>query len=114
MSQERDDVQSHSCKSRQGCATKRPGRWVLPRSIARENASGAAPAGTLRALHYLLVSLIDCYVVQLSQVFYAASFSCWYQLLTATSAALMDLAKGSWGLVARVEMTAKPVRSERL
>jgi hypothetical protein len=54
MSQERDDVQSHSCKSRQGCATKRPGRWVLPRSIARENASGAAPAGTLRALHYLL------------------------------------------------------------
>ena len=45
--------------------------------------------------------------------FYAASFSCSYQLLIAVSAARKDLAMGSSGLVAPGEMMANPVRSER-
>jgi hypothetical protein len=45
---------------------------------------------------------------------YAAIFSCWYQLLTAVSAARIDLAMGESGRPAAGEMVASPMRSERV
>jgi hypothetical protein len=61
-----------------------------------------------------LESLIKRIVCHVSQVYQAARFAWSYQVLRAASAARMDLATGRIILAASGEMTANPVRSERL
>jgi len=63
---------------------------------------------------YLLESLIKNFVVHLGQVIYAARFALSYQVLTARSAARMDLAIGTSASIGSGEIIANPVRSERL
>src|SRR5271167_2165827 len=89
---------------------QKPRRTVKLPKIAHQ----AHPAGESIAPSYPVRHMIRLLCGAVESSFHAASFSYWYHLLTAASAALMDLAMGSSGLVARGEMTAKPVRSDRL